>query len=1151
MKYQRFLVLGLLATACSPSARPNERERVGIVANEVFANGDFEGGAANNPPTSWTVDTYMNNGITVQSPQTRAGLNLAAGGVAKTITLNAAGGPESATDPDVPLKYPKFGNKCAIVNQKGNNHNVNGMSQTMTIAAGDIDQVDNQIHIRFVLAPVLDNPGHNADMQPYFYVEVTNVSTGKILLSDFNYANQPGVPWKTQGGRQYTDWQLFDISGAGVKVGDQVKMEVIGAGCGFTAHYGHVYVDSAVMKIPGPIVYASGPANANAGTNITYKVNYQNGGVADALGVKVDFNTPPNTTFVSVNAGALSCTSPAVGATGVTTCTIGTLGANASGTFDLTVKIDSGTTGKITAGDYAIYGTSLSRLIGPKVFTNVGCLLDPDCPNEWCKIGTSECKPKLTNGTAMPSDPPHTNPTLDAKCSASAASLVCVSGVCDTTDDKCGLLNGTGPCTVQTAGAVCRSAACGTDSKCGYPNGEGPCTKTNQGTVCRSLTCSTNGTCMPSGGCNVDGDCTAGNWCEIGTHTCKPTLPNGSPVPNDPPHTGPTLNGKCTAGASALTCTSGVCDTTDDKCGFLNKTGPCNAANGATVCRSSVCDPDLKCGYDVGNGPCTAANQATVCRSGVCSTNNKCMPAGGCNIDGDCTGGNWCEIGSHSCKPKVPNGSPIPTDPPHAGPTLNGKCGAQAATLTCVSGVCSNKDDKCGFLNDEGSCTAGNAATVCRSKVCGMDTKCGYPEGEGPCTKNDADVVCRSSACSNNGKCMPLGGCLVDADCPAGWCNMTDKKCMPKLVNGTKLPTDAPHMVPTLDSKCTADAAKLVCASGVCDTADDKCGYLNTTGPCTTENAATVCRSGVCDPDLKCGYADGNGPCTKENATAVCRSEKCSPNELKCMPADGCLVDKDCNMDSWCEIAKFACKPKLPNGSPLPKDPPHKMPTLDGECTKEAGALVCQSGVCDPDNKKCGLKNAKDCKNEKECQSGVCNPDGKCGNKDGEPCMSDDICRSENCGPDGKCVPPGGCLTDKECPAGKICDKMSLKCVTGCRGTGLPCAVGSCCSSKDDSVGTCGECMEEGCKADKTTKKCAVGCRRAIPQGCPMGSCCSSKDDTAGTCGKCEEDIVTQGTSLGASCSVQSVGSTAERKAVWLAIALGLLAIRRRRSLRA
>jgi hypothetical protein len=118
--------------------------------------------------------------------------------------------------------------------------------------------------------------------------------------------------------------------------------------------------------------------------------------------------------------------------------------------------------------------------------------------------------------------------------SAAVGLLVCASGACDGT--ACGIADGDPGCTVATAA------------------------------VCRSLACSLLGTCEPSGGCNEDADCPANQWCNEMGHACEPKLANLSPIPSDPPHTNPTLDGSCTTGAATLVCQSGLCDTTLKTC---------------------------------------------------------------------------------------------------------------------------------------------------------------------------------------------------------------------------------------------------------------------------------------------------------------------------------------------------------------------------------------------------------------------------------------------------------------------------------------------------------------------------------------------------------------------------------------------------------
>ncbi len=1008
----------MVAFAACDIAPPVASETTGQASSAVWVNGDLETGAAGVAPPSWTLSTYLNPGVTATTPQqTRAGLNLMSGGNPLTVTLVSAGGPESQTDPSLgagaSLRWPKYGNQCAIVNQLGKTQNVNGLAQTMTIAAGDVDPTDGQVHVRFVIAPVLENPLHLVSEQPYYFVQLTNLTRGSILYSDYNASAQPGVPWKQANGFWYTDWQLVDVfPGSGkLALGDQVKLEVIGSGCSLGGHFGQVYLDGAAgATVPGLFVSGTGPSGAPAGTDITYTLNYANGAAAAAAGVKIDFNTPPNTTFVSVSAPALTCVTPTAGLGGLTTCTVGALAAGAGGTFTITVHIAAMAAGTIVAGNYAIYGTGISPLLGPKVITTIGCAADNQClAGNWCKeTAPAFCTPTLGMGVAIPTDASHTAPTLKGTCTATVGSLVCTSGVCDTTDDKCGLTNSTGPCTVA-AGAnggvtVCRSGVCDSDLKCGYKDGDGPCTAATA-SRCRSLACSTNGLCEPSGGCNVDNDCTGGKWCNETTHVCTAKLANGAAAPNDPPHTLPTLDGTCTDLLTApLVCASSVCDT-DNKCGFLNAVGPCAVAT-PTVCRSGVCDPDLKCGYKNGDGPCTVATAvvcrtgvcdpdlkcgykdgdgpctvatASVCRSGACSANGLCEAAGGCNVDQDCVG-TWCNETAHTCTAKLGNGAALPTDAPHASPTLDGTCTGPAALLVCVSGVC-DADGKCGLSNSDGPCTVANGGVKCRSGVCDADLKCGYKNGDGPCTLGTATAVCRSGSCSSIGVCQAAGACTVDADCSGGnWCSAGT--CAPKLPNGAPIPTVAGH-APPITGTCTSAVAAIVCASGVCDTADNKCGFASGDGTCTktSECRSGDCitlgaNSGKCEPCATDATCSGAAPacntatnqcvsCTSTNGTACTGATPlCDVSTHTCTTSSTCTSDSDCTSDKWCSAG--SCVPRVANGT--------------------------------------------SCDRPTQCASAVCDPDGKCGKQDGEVCGSADVCRSAKCtgGLCGVTEAPGG-----------------------------------------------------------------------------------------------------------------------------------------------
>jgi MYXO-CTERM domain-containing protein len=203
-----------------------------------------------------------------------------------------------------------------------------------------------------------------------------------------------------------------------------------------------------------------------------------------------------------------------------------------------------------------------------------GCNVDADCAaGHWCEETMHVCTATLSNGTAIPNDPDHTNPGVTGTCSTAVGTLVCTSGVCSTAN-----------------------------SECGYSDGEGICTVANGPMLCQSGVCSNSGTCEAPMTCNVDADCATGQWCNEGMHTCKPTLANGQMIPSDPTHTNPSLGGTCTAGAGTLVCTSGVCSTANSECGFTNGEGPCTVADGPMVCQSGVCGNGATCGPSVTDG---------------------------------------------------------------------------------------------------------------------------------------------------------------------------------------------------------------------------------------------------------------------------------------------------------------------------------------------------------------------------------------------------------------------------------------------------------------------------------------------------------------------------------------------------------------------
>lgn len=375
MQKTTLCMFGLCLFAAAACGNQQQLPAVAQSRQADFVNGGFE----NSDFNGWTVSTNLNPGagIPMFPPTAISNLGLLAGGV-NLSSVQQGTTPESQVPSGLTaadsLRYPRFGKYSAVLNEGGKNNNSNTIVQSLTTTQADVDAVDGRIHVRFALAPVLENPNHLNYQQPYFYIEIANTTTSKVLFSSFNFSNQPGVPFKNAAATatvQYTDWQLFDLAPGPtvIAIGDQLRATVIATGCSLGGHYGQLYVDGFGTFIPGLTVAASGPQSANANTDITYTFMAKNGGSTPAGNVVVTEVLPAGTTFVAV-AGA-TCTTPAVGMAGTVTCNLGTLAANGSSSFMLTVHINPTATSTINNGNYTIQGTGINPLIGPLVQTAV------------------------------------------------------------------------------------------------------------------------------------------------------------------------------------------------------------------------------------------------------------------------------------------------------------------------------------------------------------------------------------------------------------------------------------------------------------------------------------------------------------------------------------------------------------------------------------------------------------------------------------------------------------------------------------------------------------------------------------------------------------------------------------------------------------
>lgn len=399
-----------------------------------FVNGGFEDAytpdsTTCSPITGWTQTGYYFNGTGSSNPTSINDINLQTAGGSSIqfcgVTNVIQGATQTLTDyflegatPTPTLLLPIAGTKSAMINLRsidtpltkvGSTNPVTGwarissqatsLSQRITVQSSDVDPTDGKVHIRFIAAPVLQNPAHAANQQPFMAIQLNNITTERTgsnpLFFQWSFGGQAGVPWKSLTGAgtnsgsasnyQYTDLQAFDIApgNAFIHVGDEIELIALASGCSPGGHDGHMYLDNVHTYIPPGLlwVFATGPVSSTPGNNVTYTYTYTNTGSTPVDNVQIVVNlplptvaaSPSSTSFVSVTTPTTG-TSPSCSGSSPVTCSIGTLQPGATGTFQLTVNIPSAwstSVGPVNNGNYPISGTGVSTLLGPLVQTSL------------------------------------------------------------------------------------------------------------------------------------------------------------------------------------------------------------------------------------------------------------------------------------------------------------------------------------------------------------------------------------------------------------------------------------------------------------------------------------------------------------------------------------------------------------------------------------------------------------------------------------------------------------------------------------------------------------------------------------------------------------------------------------------------------------
>ncbi|AVP97490.1 hypothetical protein C7S18_09910 [Ahniella affigens] len=201
----------------------------------IFPNGGFEQGDF----SSWTIGGGSNQGLLGATPFTSASISITPGGPGPTALIG------TLTDPNAPtLVLPRLGSVTAQLNNAAGGSLVTTLKQVDTVTSADVDSSDGLPHIRFSFAPVLEDPNHTPNEQPYFYVALRRVSDNSLLFEQFAYSGQAGVNFLTAPtGWKYLPFQDVDVSLPANAVGEQIELTVIAADCSLSGHGGYVYVD--------------------------------------------------------------------------------------------------------------------------------------------------------------------------------------------------------------------------------------------------------------------------------------------------------------------------------------------------------------------------------------------------------------------------------------------------------------------------------------------------------------------------------------------------------------------------------------------------------------------------------------------------------------------------------------------------------------------------------------------------------------------------------------------------------------------------------------------------------------------------------------------------------------------------------------------
>ena len=1146
----------------------------------LFSNGGFENGNLG----SWTAENFINNGVTYPTvngttvpPQTVANLNLGTGGVANT----AAVGPAAALSQQpnglsstTTLRWPIYGSYSAVVNGQhdvsqlngtypyGANQNVNSVKQDMVVASTDVDPMDGLAHVRFLVAPVLQNPNHTTTQQPYYFLHVKNLTTGQELFDRFNYVSQAGVPWQSDaaGAIEYLAWQAIDVAAAGqINVGDDVQAQVIASGCSLGGHWGEAYVDQFGSFLPGIWVVARQPQFANEGTDVTAAYTVNNAATSAMTNVVVTLPTPNNATFVSFTPPAsMSCTGiPAAGATGTISCTIASMSPFSSVNFSIVWQANTGLTlpADMGNGSYGVQSDQQQFLLGMPATTY---LTDP------AVIQYADYSVSIDDGVTAISAGQALTYTVVVKNAGPATPLTNKGSVANT---KVTETNSTGGLTGITWTCTAAGTSGGKSSACSAASGSGLVSSNVQLVAGGTATFVVKATAAAP---------TTGSFVNNTVSVSTSTLPNGYGDPDsanntmgdsdafgtlvnltvdkDPSGVGTGLVSSAPAGIScASACTTqtapfaiGVQVTltavADSGMSFGSWTaGPCSGSTNpqcsftpaaAVTATAKFFPPSYAItATSGGNGALVCSTPVFQGQSSTCTISPatgyalSSLTDNGTSVLGSVTGGNTYLISNVQAAHTVVAGFLK---------TQGTLCGgaSECGSGNCVDGVCCNTScsGQCQACNvnaggiTPGTCTTISGAPVGTRPACTSDgSSCGGAcDGTSAtaCAYPGASTVCRAASCTS-GTQTSAADCNGTGTCPAS----ATQACSPYV--------------------CGATACKISCST----TSDCVAGdYCNSSGQCVP----TIANGGICSANAQC--TNGNcvdGVCCNSACGAECQACDVAGAVGFCSPVSGaphgaraaCATDGSSCGGSCDGVNVTACA--YPTAQCRGASCTGSTETLAASCsggscpavqTQSCNAYVCGATAC---KTSCGSSSdciAGDyCNSSSQCvptiaNGGTCSANAQCTNGN---CV-DGVCCNSACGGEcqacdvagavGVCSPVTGaphgsraaCATDGS-SCGGSCDGTNVSACTypttqcrsaSCSGTtetlAASCSGGSCPAVQTQSCNTY-VCGATACKTSCTSSSdCAAGdyCStgQCVGKVVDGGSCSAGSQCTSGYC---------------------------------------------------